>query len=121
IPSYAEGVCPRCQQTRKILWRLLDVANPYRSKVWLALGLTMLQTGLMVLPGIFLRYLIDGSLDTHAGRAAMLTGTQRLHNLYFWSGANLLAIVVIFIVIGARLRILTRLGTQIARDLRHSV
>src|SRR5437773_4512136 len=30
IPAYAEGVCPRCQQTRKVLWRLLDIAKPYR-------------------------------------------------------------------------------------------
>jgi hypothetical protein len=28
IPAYAEGVCPRCQQTRKVLWRLLDIARP---------------------------------------------------------------------------------------------
>ena len=41
IPAYADGVCPRCLQQRKILWRLLDVAKPYRHQVWLALGLTI--------------------------------------------------------------------------------
>ena len=33
IPSFAEGVCPRCLHKRKILWRLLDVAKPYRGRV----------------------------------------------------------------------------------------
>src|SRR5205085_5745312 len=34
IPAYAEGVCPNCQQTRNILWRLLDVAQPYRAPAY---------------------------------------------------------------------------------------
>jgi hypothetical protein len=38
IPAYAEGVCPRCQQTRKVLWRLLDVAQAVPPQVWAALG-----------------------------------------------------------------------------------
>src|SRR5437763_1191766 len=41
IPSYAEGVCPRCLHKRKILWRLLDVAKPYRRRVRMALALTI--------------------------------------------------------------------------------
>src|SRR5207244_3485829 len=39
IPSYAEGVCPRCLHKRKILWRLLDIAKPYRNRIRLALVL----------------------------------------------------------------------------------
>ena len=46
IPAYAEGVCPRCQQTRKVLWRLMDVAKPYRARVWAALILTIVVTAL---------------------------------------------------------------------------
>src|SRR5262245_58478589 len=41
IPSWAEGVCPRCLQKRKILWRLLGVAGPYRPRIALALGATL--------------------------------------------------------------------------------
>lgn len=41
IPSYAEGVCPQCLQKRRVLWRLLDVARPYRRRISIALVLTL--------------------------------------------------------------------------------
>ena len=51
IPSYAEGVCPRCAAQRKILWRLLDVAKPYRGRVRFALMLTIMVSAMAALPG----------------------------------------------------------------------
>jgi ATP-binding cassette subfamily B protein len=120
IPAYAEGVCPRCQQTRKILWRLLDVARPYRGRVWAALILTIIVTGLTTLPAIFLRYLVDGALDLNGG-AGHLSPEQRVRNLLYWSGAIALAVIVMFSFGMARLHMLTSLGTRIARDLRHKV
>ncbi len=33
IPAYADGVCPQCLAQKKVLWRLLDVAKPYRKLV----------------------------------------------------------------------------------------
>src|SRR5947207_1348596 len=62
IPAYAEGVCPRCQQTRKILWRLLDVAKPYRRELRSALVLTLLFAGVAILSPILTRYLIDNAV-----------------------------------------------------------
>ena len=120
IPAYAEGVCPRCQQTRKVLWRLLDIAKPYRRRVWAALGLTLLVAAMNPVPPIFLRYLIDAAVDPD-GVAQNLTPDQRLARLVGWTLG--IAGVVIFtqFVGGARLHMLTGLGTRIARDLRHKV
>jgi ATP-binding cassette subfamily B protein len=120
IPDYAEGVCPRCQQTRKVLWRLLDVARPYQSRVWTALLLTILVSVLTPIPPIFLRYLIDRAVDVE-GAAATMTTDQRMAALIKWSLAIVAAVIVTQIVSGARLRMLTALGTRIARDLRHKV
>jgi ATP-binding cassette subfamily B protein len=120
IPDYAEGVCPRCQQTRKILWRLLDIARPYRKRVWAALILTVIVTGLSTLPAIFLGRLVDGSLDL-SGEAKSLTPEQRLRNLYGWSGAIAIAVIITQSLGVGRLRMLTSMGTLIARDLRHNV
>jgi ATP-binding cassette subfamily B protein len=120
IPAYAEGVCPRCQQTRRVLWRLLDIARPYRGQVWAALGLTVIGTGLSTLPAIFLRYLVDGALDV-TGHAKVLTVTPRVHHLFWWAAAIAAAVIVMQCFGMARLRLLTSLGTHVARDLRHRV
>jgi ATP-binding cassette subfamily B protein len=110
IPAYAEGVCPQCQQTRRILWRLLDVATPYRKKIWLALSLTIVVSVLAALPAVFNRYLVDD---------AILKGNVR--SLLFWSGLLLVTVLVSEFLGGLRTRILARMGTMITRDLRHRV
>jgi ABC-type multidrug transport system fused ATPase/permease subunit len=119
IPAYAEGVCPRCQQTRKVLWRLLDIAKPYRHRVWAALALTLVVSALTPVPPIFLRYLIDGAVDPQG-----TPGISRLISACSACSAGACdrrrrhrhAIVR-----RARLHMLTGLGTRIARDLRHKV
>ena len=110
IPAYAEGVCPTCQQTRKILWRLLDVARPYRTRVWVALGLTLCVSCLAALPAIFNRYLIDD---------AILNASLR--KLFFWSSLLLGTVLVSEFLGGLRTRILAQMGTWITRDLRHRI
>src|SRR5688572_24288954 len=105
IPAYAEGVCPRCQQTRKVLWRLMDVARPYRGKVWAALATTVLYTALATLPAIFLRYLIAEGLEP-TGRPKPL----RNYNLYWWCAALVVATIMMQAVATLRLRLLTGLG-----------
>ena len=110
IPAYAEGVCPQCQQTRKILWRLLDVAQPYRKRVWVALALTMCVSGLAALPAIFNRYIVDD---------AIVNGSLR--SLFFWSSLLLGTVLVSEILGGVRTRILAQMGTMITRDLRHQI
>src|SRR5690606_29139030 len=66
IPAYAEGVCPQCTANRRILWRLLDVAKPYRMRVWGALGLTLLFSAIAVFPPVFQKRLIDQALISDA-------------------------------------------------------
>jgi ATP-binding cassette subfamily B protein len=110
IPAYAEGVCPQCQQTRKILWRLLDVAKPYRKRVWAALGLTLCVSVLAALPAIFNRYLVDEAI-----------AKGNLRSLFFWSGLLLATVLTSELLGGIRVRILARMGTLITRDLRHQI
>jgi ATP-binding cassette subfamily B protein len=110
IPAYAEGVCPNCQQTRKILWRLLDVARPYRTRVWVALGLTLCVSTLAALPAIFNRYLIDDAILNRS-----------IRKLFFWSGLLLATVLVSEFLGGIRTRILAQMGTWITRDLRHKI
>ena len=96
------------------------MAKPYRRQVWIALGLTLIQSGLVVLPGIFLRYLIDRSLDTRGGVAEGVSGADRMHSLLTWSGATF-GVIVVYIVAGARLRHWSGWARAEARDLRHKV
>jgi len=63
IPSYAEGVCPRCAAQRKILWRLLDVAKPYKVRVRVALALTIVVSAMAAIPGLLQKHLIDSAID----------------------------------------------------------
>lgn len=121
IPAYAEGVCPRCQQTRKVLWRLLDIAKPFRARVWMALLLTLAVSGLSTLPAILLGKLIASALDSATGAAKDLSPEQRMHNLGYWCLMLCIAIIAMQVVGGMRLRILAGLGTAIARELRHKV
>ena len=120
IPAYAEGVCPRCAQTKKILWRLLDVGRPHRARVIAALALTLIVTALSPIPAVFLGRMIDGALDIN-GRAGGATADQRIRSLFFWCAAIAITVIVTQTFGFFRLRTLTSLGTLIARDLRHKV
>ncbi len=117
IPSYAEGVCPRCLHKRKILWRLLDVAKPYRHRVWLALGLTLLWSLLTPLPTVVQKYLIDLAIFPKDPTPADL----RVHLLFRLAAMLLVTILAAEVCNGFRLRVLALIGTQVTTDLRHLV
>jgi ATP-binding cassette, subfamily B, bacterial len=123
IPTYAEGVCPQCLQKRAILWRLLAVARPYRARIWVALTLTLIMSGLATLPPIFMKYMIDTALSPpeQDGVLLFIPEQTRIENLALWAGLAIVAIVVTQTVGGFRLRMLAMLGTSVARDLRHAV
>jgi ATP-binding cassette, subfamily B, bacterial len=110
IPAYAEGVCPQCLQQRKILWRLLDIAKPYRPQIWLAIALTCAVSALVVVPPIITGRLIDDAIRHFS-----------LRKLGMWSGILVIAIVLSEILSGARLYVLSIVGTKVTRDLRHQV
>lgn len=117
IPAYAEGVCPQCLHKRRILWRLMDVARPYRAKIWVALFFTLCATALQVVPGPLNKRMIDEALVPHLP----LSGHQRWMNLLLWGGLIIVSIIGSEIVNGFRLRILALVGTSVTGDLRHTV
>jgi ATP-binding cassette subfamily B protein len=117
IPAYAEGVCPRCQQTRKILWRLLDVAKPYRRKINITLVLTLLFALTATLPAVGQRYAIDYAIQPKPGVAV----ANRFGALVLWVALVTLVVLVNEVLGGLRLRILSMVGTRVTADLRHMV
>lgn len=116
IPSYADSVCPRCSQSRKILWRLLEVARPYRSLVIAAVVLTLIHAGFTALPGVVQKHIVD---DAIVGQS--LSVSQRAQNLIFWAIMFALVVVGSEVIGGGRMAILAKVGTCVARDLRHKV
>jgi hypothetical protein len=117
IPTFAEGVCPRCQQTRKILWRLLDVAKPYRRQINITLALTMLYAITATLPAVGQRYAIDYAIQPKEG----VNVANRVGALALWVGLIVLVVVINEVTAGFRLRILSMVGTKVTADLRHMV
>lgn len=110
IPDYSEGVCPACLQKRAILWRLLDVARPYRRTINLALAVTLALALINALPPVFTKYIIDdGIARGDAGRVML------------WAGLFAIAVVIVELLASARLLMLSTVGTSVARDLRHRV
>jgi ATP-binding cassette subfamily B protein len=110
IPSYAEGVCPTCLHNRKILWRLLDEARPYRKQITISLTLTLIMAAMTVLPAIFIKHLISDGIK---GRS--------VQQLLIWSALLLAAVLVSETISAARLYILSIVGTTVTGDLRHKV
>ena len=115
IPSYAEGVCPQCLHKKAILWRLLDVAKPYRGRINLALLLTLLMVPMSAFGPVVNKYLIDTAI-TGTG-----TISERIRQLLLLGGISIALILVSEILGGVRMRILANVGTVVARDLRHDV
>jgi ATP-binding cassette subfamily B protein len=109
IPAFAEGVCPQCMAKRKILWRLLDVAQPYRSKIWTALALTLLVAALTPLPPILGGRLVDAARQLNMRSIVILCALMVVfHLLTEW-------------VSSTRLWLLSQVGTLVTGDLRHLV
>jgi ATP-binding cassette subfamily B protein len=109
IPAYAEGVCPRCVQGRKILWRLLDEAKPYRPRLWAALALTVGVSALSVVPPLL------------AGRLTQAIQDLQMHALVVACVLLVATHVASELVNAGRLFVLSVVGTRITADLRHKV
>jgi len=109
IPDYAEGVCPRCLQKRKILSRLLDVAKPYRAKLVIALTAMLFWTLLMAMVPV-----------VSAGMVTAIT-TIDGPGLLKWGLLSAGLVVLTELLGGVRLYFLSGVGTLVARDLRHKV
>lgn len=110
IPEYAEGVCPRCLQKRQILLRLLEVAKPYRPRLWGALAIMVVLSLAGAAGPLLQKHLVDDGIVA-----------RNRHNLLFWAGMLLAVIATTETLQSIRLRLMTGIGTSVARDLRHQV
>jgi ATP-binding cassette subfamily B protein len=119
IPAYADGVCPSCLRKRQILWRLLEVARPYRWTIRAALLLTLVNAAIGAMPGLIQKNLVDTALNEQS--ASHLSSEQRLWNLGYWAGAFVLVILVGEFIGGVRMALLSTVGTSVTRDLRHRI
>jgi ATP-binding cassette subfamily B protein len=117
IPAYADRICPKCTHGRAILWRLLEVARPYRKSMLVALGLTLVHAPLAIGEPIFRKYLIDYAIvPVHPA-----TTSDRVRELIIWSLAMVGVIVLSEIIGGLRMGLLSNIGTRVTADLRHQV
>ena len=111
IPDWTD-ICPRCLHKRKILWRLLSYALPY--KRWLAVGVVsaVLLTLLQLVPPKLTKHLINDVLDP-AGE----------HQDWLWPLVGLLAAVVVTRVFMNYLRLnrMARLSELMTHDIRAAV
>ncbi|MDB5354853.1 MAG: transporter ATP-binding protein [Phycisphaerales bacterium] len=110
IPGHAEGVCPKCVPSRRVLGRLLEIAKPYRGQLWLGIALTFAASAMTVLPPIFTGRLIDDAV-----------GRFSYSRLGLWTACLIVAVSVNELFSAARLRVLSAIGSQITRDLRHRI
>ena len=110
IPSYADGVCPVCLRGRSVLWRMMDVAKPYKARIRVALFATLcVAAGQSVGPWIMGHIVDDG-----------LKGLNK-HSLLVWSVLLIFSILFTEGLNGIRMYILATVGTRLTADLRHKV
>ena len=103
----------------RVLLRLLEVAKPYRTRINVAVALTAGVGVVQVLPAWLTKYVIDGAINPQT-TGGMSTGA-RISALTFWTALYLGAIVLQMTMYGTRLRLLSAVGTYVARDLRNDV
>lgn len=103
----------------KVLLRLLEVAQPYRTRIWIAMVLTALVGVVQVIPVWLTKYVIDESINPQT--TGGMTFSERVSSLIFWCSLYFASIVVQMVLFGTRLRLLSFVGTHVARDLRVKV
>ncbi|MBN1344903.1 MAG: ABC transporter ATP-binding protein [Phycisphaerae bacterium] len=109
IPDWTEA-CPRCLQKRKILWRLIGYAKPYKVTATIGFASAMVLTLLMLVPPVLTRRLIDDVLTP--GRTDL--------TWWMWTLLGILGGVILLrvVCIRLRLRMLAQLGESVSHDLR---
>jgi len=111
IPSWSE-VCPACLSRRKVLSRLLDFVKPYKFTALVGFLMSILVTVGMVIRPFLTKPMINRGLGLAKGADADY-GT-----LLFY--VALMTGLTLFAAVGGALRqrLLARLGSRIARDVR---
>ncbi len=115
IPSYAEGVCPKCLHKRSVLTRLIAFVRPYRGRFLMAMALMLVLVVTQNLPMLVTKQTMDKALASSA------SADERVRQLFIWCSVTFSLIVISELLGGLHMRILTNVGTMVARDLRHAV
>ena len=109
IPDWADS-CPSCLHTRKILWRLISYAIPYKGWLILGMGSAVMSTLLLLVPPKLTKHLINDVLKPSEHQQPDL----------LWPLVGILAGVVLFRVLFVHLQMnrLARLSELMICDLR---
>ena len=107
------------QARPRVLLRLLKTARPYRWRIRTAVALTVAAGILTVLPSYITKFVIDSAVNptTTVG----MTVAERTGNLVVWGGVYLGCVALLMAAYWGRMRLLSYVGTGVARDLRDQV
>ncbi len=112
IPSWSE-ICPACLSKRKVLSRLLDFVKPYKWSAGTGFVLAVLVTGAMLARPFLQKPMVNRGLG-------MEKGVQPDYGTLVFYVLVMSGLMLFSAVGGAvRQRILARLGSRIARDIRN--
>jgi ATP-binding cassette subfamily B protein len=109
IPDWTD-ICPRCLQKRKILWRLMGYAKPYKKMASVGFAAAIIMTALMLIPPLLTQHLIDDVLRPQdAGKI-----------WWMWTLLGMLGVVIFLRVACSHLRfkMLAYLSEKMTHDLR---
>lgn len=109
IPDWTD-TCPRCLQKRKVLWRLVAYAKPYKGLAITGFVAAAVMTLLMLVPPVLTQTLIDDVLKPQDASMAW----------WMWTLLGILAAVIMLRVICShfRLKMLAYLSEKMTHDLR---
>jgi ATP-binding cassette subfamily B protein len=103
-----DGVCPACLNRGKTFLRVAGFLSPYRSKVWVLIGISVVATGMNLVPPQLQKLIVDGLTATTLDFGALMS----LVGVWFTVAAVAIGLQVV------SNRLMTFLGSSIAADLR---
>ncbi|MBT3344887.1 MAG: ABC transporter ATP-binding protein [Gemmatimonadetes bacterium] len=118
------GLCPACLETRKLLFRLLGYAKPYRGLAAISLTLMLLATWVGLTPPLLMRSLFDDVLVPNAQGTWL---TPWLQGMERPDALKALALILLGIYVSSnvmnaiRRYVLAWLGQHVTLDLRNQV
>ncbi len=103
-----DGVCPACLNRGKTFMRVAVFLAPYKAKVWALIGISVVATGMNLVPPQLQKLIVDGLTASSMDVRALVT----LVLIWFSVAAVAIGLQVV------SNRLMTFLGSSIAADLR---
>lgn len=114
IPPWLDGICPRCLKRSRTLARIMAYAAPYKGLCALAVGITLVQLVVDLIPPYFSKVLLDTVFDMKRHLAM----EARLRMLALIVIAMALLRIVGMALSGSRGYIMAWLGARVTYDVR---